>query len=548
MNHFLESLLLTICIAVLGCSSPNTATTTATTIPKLVVVVSIDQYRGDYLELFANPHKQGGFNRLTQEGAWYRNCMYNHANTMTGPGHATLLTGAYPYQSGVPANTFCERLPEEDQHPIESYACQYCAEVNNVVSANNVVVPTIGSIMRQKWPSAQVVGLALKDRASVLMAGKDATAALWFDAKSLAIVTSTAFPDVPYLSALNEHPVSVYQHQTWQARPETHGIIDSVAAEGAMATRKKTFPHILPAIADTQLFVDDFLRHPASVEYLFSAVKKTIALSGMGADSVPDLLCVGISTTDFLGHTFGPNSREVAEMYHVVDCHLDSLITFLDSKVGRANFLLVVTSDHGVAPIPEYLLEQATNVGVAVDAGRIRQKQVVECINNALNKRFPMPKPPTTWVQAVHEPWVYLSHHAAQKANISQDSAASVAAEALRALPGIAVSITKQHLERGSCGALNDEKMCQAIRNSYYPGRSGDVVLYPKPLWIFGSAPATHGTPYQYDQHVPLLLLGSGFTGGQMDMPVEPTAIAPTIAAILGLPSHSHWKQPALPR
>ncbi len=497
--------------------------------PRLVVLISYDQYRGDYINNFKKFVGKRGFERVRNEGLMFSACMYTHANLMTGPGHATLMTGCNPKSTGIPSNDFCDS---------ETGECVYCAEQpGNGLSPSNLLRPTFGDVLRDANPMSKSVGIAIKDRAAILMAGHNPTAVVWMDFKSMAFATSPFYKTPTWLPALNKlvRPTR-HANATWTTSiPDSkEPSIDDQVGEGSLSSGRRTFPYTVPA-ADNINFFKDYIRTPYNLRDLFQAAKAVMKYEDLGRDDAPDVLCIGVSTTDFVGHTFGPDSREVQELYVECDKELASLIDYLDKRVGRERYVLVVASDHGVAPIPEIMKNVGAAQRTSVDAGRISETSIIRTVDSALSAAYGAPSNNASWCREIFEPSVYISDAVLSEREVSKADAARVAALALRALQGIGISVTKDDIESNKRPYDVSSTIWTFIRNSYSPTRSGDVLLYPKQYWIFGTAPATHGTPYEYDRHVPLMMFGGGIEAKLSTAEVSPIDIAPTLAQLYGI-------------
>lgn len=494
--------------------------------PKLIVVVSFDQYRGDYPTSFSRFVGSRGFARLQKEGAVFSQCSYEHANNLTGPGHASLLTGCYPSHTGIVGNDFCDSRTEN---------CVYCAsDEDGTASAAQLEKSTVGDLLRARSPRSKVVGVSLKDRAAILMSGQSANACVWFDDGSGTWTTSSAFPRPTWLAGLNQRVgIAKYAGQRWSARiPSTlNPAFDSVGAEGSFPGGTPTFPHDVLKTSHKE-FGASVMLSPFSMDMVFDAASMALKQEQLGKDGYPDLLCVGVSTTDFVGHVFGPDSREVQELYVLADKRIERFIDELDQQVGRKNYVLIITSDHGVAPIPEVVRDLPQQQGVRIDAGRIMRKEIREIVDSVLTKRFGPPKT-SSYVMAIHAPSLYLNDTAVSALNRADVLATVVGA--LRRHPGLGIVTTRDTLALGGCPEGIDEATCRYLRNSFHAARTGDVVIYPKRYWVFGSNTATHGTPYDYDRWVPLMMFGGRIKPQRSKEKVAPVDIAPTVAAWLGL-------------
>jgi len=499
--------------------------------PKLVVVLSFDQMRGDYFESNRKFLRRDGFRRFEAQGVIFENSAYKHANNITGPGHAALLTGCYPHRSGITGNEFCD---------LRLDLCMYCAyDGTHGLSPRNLEVPTVGDVLRTRDPKSKVFGISMKDRAAVLMAGKKASGALWFDVATLSYTTSSYYKRPAWLTAFNStNPATAYAGRTWSAQisDSLYPRFDDQVGEGTFSTGRRTFPYTMPPLSKTADFAADFVRSPFSVEQLFALATVCTVEEKLGADKSPDLLCVGISSTDALGHSFGPDSREVQELYVKCDSLVAVFLHHLDSLVGPANYAVFVTSDHGVAPIPEIIRAQGEAQGTSIDAGRIREAQLKSELNDMLNAKFASNEK-AEWVREIFEPSIYLHYDVIQRRELSYDSVVNACVQYLRARDGIGIALSKDDLVRGKCPADCSPELCEWLRNSCFPNRYGDVIVYPKMYWIIGAATATHGTPYVYDRMVPMMvLLPTAVNGGlrqkrDIFRDVSPVDIAPTIAS-----------------
>lgn len=502
------------------------ATTVAQKPPRLVVVISFDQYRGDYPALFARFIGARGFARVQKDGAWFSQCYYEQANNITGPGHAALLTGSYPARTGIVGNDFCDLRTGE---------CVYCADdAIGTKSAAQLETETIGDLLRNRDRRSKVVGVSLKDRAGILMAGRQATACIWYDMKSSSWKTSSAYTSPRWLTSVNSAVKSAsYAGRSWIA--EIPGALspafDSVSAEGRFPGGDFSFPHEILQPTDPK-FEASVMLSPFSIEMVFDAATIALRKERLGKDALPDVLCVGVSTPDYVGHVFGPDSREVQELYVHADKRLGAFIDELDSYVGRANYILVITSDHGVAPIPEVVRDLPRQQGARIDAGRMRDSEIQALVDSVLTNRFGKPTV-RSFVRKIAEPSIYLNDTAI--AALNRADVLNVAVGALRKHPGIGIVTTRDTMALGDCPDGLDEATCRYLRNSFHASRTGDIVIYPKRYWIIGGNAATHGTPHDYDRFVPLMMLGKGIVPQRHTGIVAPVDIAPTLAKILGL-------------
>lgn len=507
----------------------STALQSAPTPPRLVVVVSFDQHRGDYSTSFSRFLGSRGFARIAREGVVFDRCYYDHANNITGPGHAAIMTGCYPWKTGIVGNDFCDA---------RTGICGYCTnDTSGRKSADKLEVPALGDVLRSTSPRSKVIGISLKDRASILMAGKNASACVWYEPSSGGWTTSSAYPAPSWLPQLRSTvDARKYSGVTWNAEiPSSFSpAVDDVVGEGSIPGNSghTAFPYVITSQVASDTFYMQLALSPYSMRMLFDATRFVIDREKLGKDASPDILCVGVSTPDYVGHLYGPDSREVQELYVHADREIARLIDDLDRRVGRSKYVLVITSDHGVGPIPEVIRRAAEPQHTSVDAGRLRSSEIKSLINTTLTQRFGSPQG-GSWVEHVTPPSVYLR----DSALLGHDRQAVIdtVVAALRRHPHLAIVATPSSLLDGVVPPGVDTATAAAVRRSMHRNRSGHVVMYPKRYWIFGSNPATHGTPYDYDRWVPLMMLGNGVSTATASAAVAPVDIAPTLAALLGI-------------
>lgn len=510
--------------------------------PKLVVVISYDQFRGDYPTRFADVWGTKGFQRLAAEGSYAPHCMYNHASNMTGPGHATLLTGVYPAKSGIVSNEFYDRTERRTLNCVgDSLVRTFgVAGANGGISPRNLVAPTIGDLLREKTPASKVIGISVKDRGGVLMAGHKANLVAWLEPSGKGFTTSTF-----YAAALPEWLVSWNAKgmiasaagKVWrQALPDNkYTMSDSLPWEGKFPGGGRSFPHALPAQDTAASFAYSFLLSPFAIEAEFDLARTALEAEQLGRDNDPDLLCISVSTTDYVGHLFGPDSREVQDIYYHADRILGDFVDYLDSRIGRENYVLVVCADHGVTPVPEMLL--ADSLRTPIDAGRVRAIELLEAVESKLEHAFPVDHP-VKWIEAFEPPSLFLNDKVVEASGVARNVIIDSLCGFVRQHKGIGPVVAGRDLAAGRVPEGFEPTLFALIRNDYYPDRTGDVVLYPRPYWIWGSVPATHGMPYDCDRSVPLYFVGGGvhIPAERLAQPVAPADIAPTLARLLDLP------------
>ncbi|MCS6807622.1 MAG: alkaline phosphatase family protein [Bacteroidota bacterium] len=518
--------------------------------PKLIVIMSFDQMRGDYPRRWGHLWSQQGFNRIIRQGAYFPECYFNHASNITAPGHSVHLTGVYPWKSGIVGNDFYDRLAGRKLYCVQDTVHKTFGISNpeEWCSPANLQVPTLGDYLKTLSPKSRVVGISQKDRAAILMAGHNADAAYWFEFEAGGYTTSEYYvQEFPaWLKRWNEqNDFRTYSGKVWNAEiSDEYALPDTARWEGNFGRMRNIFPHTVSDMhtsATLSAYTSNFMVMPQAVEHFFKFAKAVFKEEHLARDTIPDILCLSISSTDYCGHAFGPDSRELQELYVHVDRMLADWIDFLDEHVGRKNYTLVITSDHGVAPVPEYVRHTVPGA----DAGRLKALDVIEAIDTYMRQTFPVGAA-MKWVEFYEPPSLFLNPEAIRLVTTtpfgtrhslptSVEVLDSLAAFLLR-MPGVGIVLTKQQLEDNRCPEYLSAWQFALVRHDFFAQRTGDIVFYPAKFWITGSVTATHGTPHDYDRHVPLMLMGAGVKPGYYrDAKVSPADIAPSLAQILGI-------------
>ncbi len=536
-------------LAVLGLALGGAGLAAAEPPPRLAVVISVDQMRADYLERFRPYFTEGGFKRLTDRGAWFQNSHYGHAVTKTAPGHATILSGVNANVHGIVANEWLDRATfiqgnnvEDVTAPLvglpprlDRYAnATFAAKAGR--SPRNFLGVTVGDRLKARYgAAAKVFGVADKDRAAILMSGPKADAAYWTEEGRF--VTSTYYrKELPaWVEKFNtERGAAQHFGQVWDRllAPAVYDAVqgpDDAPGEQAEDTLPTTFPKKVdggkPALTDK--YYDAFDHTPWDNDLVEDMAERLVENEQLGADATPDLLCVGFSQPDKAGHAYGPDSHEVMDSYVRLDRTLAEFFEFLDRKVGLAHCVIVLTADHGVAPLPEKIQrEQGPNA-----AGRLAGGPLDAYVKAGLDAAFGPPGDNLYW--AVRDNSGYHLNPAALAAkNLAAPAVGARLRDILLQHPMIAAAYTREQL---TDPAPLDE-FGEMERLSYYAPRSTDVVYIPKPYFIERSPTgATHGTPYEYDTHVPQVWFGAGVPPGIHRERVAQESLAPTLAELLGV-------------
>lgn len=518
--------------AAIACTLTLVAAQPASTGPKLLVILVVDQMRFDYLDRFAHQWT-AGLERLRDEGAIFEQGFYPYLNTVTCAGHATIATGAFPSTHGVIMNEWWQRavgrrMSCTDDPGIVSLA--YGGGVPDRIghSAHRLKAPTLADRLRARSPQSRVVTLSMKPRSTVMLAGRAGDAVTWFG-DSNAWATSTAFASGPVPAVaryVTDHPLERLRGEVWTrvgSEADYRGADESPFERPRPAWTSR-FPHPLaPPGTPPVEFYNLWERSPYGDAHIADMAASLVDAFQLGRRDAVDYLGVSFSSLDYVGHDFGPDSHEVQDALIRLDRSMGLLFAALDTLVGRDRYVVGLSSDHGVAPIPE------AQKAAGVDAGRVVNAAVRKAAENAM--------------VAAHGPGPYVAH--VEYTNVYLTAAARTRAEAdpayLRPLID-AVSTLEGVLRVFPSRGLDTRRASRdpverAAALSYYPGESGDIVVVLKPNWIgTDTSTTTHGSMNAYDQHVPVLFLGAPFKPGRYQTPATPADIAPTLASLIALP------------
>lgn len=529
----------------LGAAPPNA--------PRLAVLVVFDQFRGDYLTRWDELFGEDGFHRLEKEGAWFQNCHYNYANTFTGSGHASMATGCPPDKHGIVGNEWYER---------GSRAYVYCAVAGRYeqvppllaadpaavpgfkpdqgISPERLLAPTLGEALKAgTGGKGRVVALSLKDASAVMLVGRKPDACYWFDLGSGTFVTSTYYRDRlhPWVADFNKgRPADRWFGREWaRFRPNLdyvkHSGPDDVDGEGRGVFQGRVFPHPFDGGPgkDRGAYYAALYNSPFANELLLDLGKRAIEVEKLGAGETPDLLCLSFSSNDAVGHTWGPDSQEVLDVTLRSDVIVKDLLAFLDARVGKGRYVLALTADHGVCPLPEVSQAQGK------PAGRITIFSAAGKAEAFLQETFgTKDDPDARWLEAFNYPWFYFNPAQLAKRKLKPAEVETALARWLGKQGGVQAGYSRTQLMQG---VVRDDDIGEKVRRSFHPDRCGDVALVLKPYYLIYSrlSGTTHGTPHTYDTHVPLLVYGPGIRAGVRRDAVTPQAVAAILAQALGI-------------
>jgi predicted AlkP superfamily pyrophosphatase or phosphodiesterase len=552
MARPIRPIALLIALFPLFASLAGAATPAAPSKPRLVVLISIDQFRADYLARFAdlylpalNKGGVGGFRYLMERGAYHTDARHDHFPLYTGPGHSIHLTGAPPYKSGIVSNDWFDRDMNDVRYCVRDPKSPLVGaddpEGKRGVSPVTLRVTTVGDELKMATGGqAKVWGLALKDRAAVLMAGHLADGVLWFDDQTGSWITSRYYRKdgtLPGWVADWKGPekINAFFGRSWALSVPPAALKRLWTPDNAHAGNPsglgQTFGsqgHKIDGglTAPGPAFYKAFTTTPYANEYVLDTARELIRREGLGQDAVPDILALNLSSNDYIGHAYGPDSAEVLDVSVQTDRYLSRFFQFLGKSVpgGLANVVIVITADHGVSPIAE------DTKAAGIPAGTYQDKALEDAAEAALDAELGA----GDWTKKLVEANYYLNLDELKAKGVPAARAQEIAAAALRRQPGIYAAFTRGQILDGR---MLDNDIAQRVTRSFHPKVSGDVVIVPEPYWMpgYGTGGTTHGSPYAYDTSVPLLLAGFGVKPGRYTQRVSTLDIAPTLSDILGI-------------
>ena len=522
-------------------------------VPSLVVWVTVDQLPAEILASFLPRFEPGGFRQLAEQGVYYRRATYQHAVTFTATGHATLFTGKHPSEHGIIANEWADRtngLPMACVGDTDSPLVGDPPRPGQGTSPRNMLRPTVGDLLvMASGGASRVFSVSFKDRGAVLPGGQSGKA-FWFSTTSGRFVSSTFYyPQLPaWAAAWNElRLVEGFRGGTWPLVMERQRYqradADDRPFERNLYELGRVFPHPLPGAGAKDL--------PAAVactpfgdELTISFALDLLDREKLGRSNHPDLLAISLSSTDMIGHIYGPDSLEAEDNLFRLDRLLARFLGDLRKRLSEESLLVVLSSDHGMGRIPEAVAathaqppsatgRDALAPAQECESGRHDTGEILAGAEDALKRQFDLKE---KVLSAFWTPWIYLNESAVLKQGKSVASVEHALAELVGALPGVHSAWTRSDLSQGR---VPDGALGVLVRNAFYAERAGHVLVLPQPCWYLYTESqkyaATHGTHYEYDRTVPILVMGSSVKPATVGREVHPEALADAVGRILGI-------------
>jgi predicted AlkP superfamily pyrophosphatase or phosphodiesterase len=512
-------------------SQTNTSSKPEITKPKLVVGIVIDQMRNDYIYRFWNRFGNGGFKRLINDGYYFKNAHYNYIPTYTGPGHSSIYTGATPRTHGIIANEWFVKASS-----VLTYCCQDTTvktigspSKNGLMSPKYQLSSTIGDELKMSTnKKAKVFGIALKDRSSILPAGHAANCAFWFDDSTGNFISSSWYiKELPqWVTNFNsKKSVTKYLEKGWSTlypiESYTNSLSDENNYEAAPNKKEKAiFPYDYKNAIEKNKF-GIIKATPYGNSITKDLAIECIKQEALGKDDITDLFCISFSSTDIVAHSYGPRAIEVEDIYLRLDKDLEEFFNELDNQIGKNNYSVFLTADHGGADVPNHLIDNK------IPAGYFKENKLVKTIKNY----FQLTYGDSMLLANISNEQIFINENKLNALKLNKDETEEKLAAFLITLNGISEAYSSKSL-RNNAYSNNDYRTL--LQNGYNHKLSGNVCFIYNPAWMdYSEKGTTHGAGYNYDTHVPVVFYGWGINKGESYDYITITQIAPTICELL---------------
>lgn len=501
-------------------------------IPKLVVGIVVDQMAYDFIPRYWNKYSDDGFKRLINYGFFCKNTKLTHFPSYTAVGHSSIYTGSVPSVNGIMGNDWYDRNKNKIVNCTDDDTCKTVGSSSNEgnMSPSNLVSSTItDQLMLSNNSKSKVVGLAMKDRGAIFPAGHFANASYWYDASSKKWITSNY-----YMNSLpswvenfnNKNLPDSYLSKIWYTMYPIETYTESTADDNNFESpysgeKNPVFPHNLSQLKYKNV---NLLRTcPFGNTFTKDFALDVIKFEEFGVDEFPDFLCISFSATDYVGHKFGPNSIEVEDTYLRVDKDIAELLEYLDNNIGIENYLVFLTADHGVCSNPEYLKSKG------IPAGTFFTKVILDSVNKFLERTYDK----KNLALYFFNQQVYFNYKLIDESRLNlNEIAGNTAAYIKNNIDGVENTCTSGDLKTGN----SSEYYFRFFKNGFYEKRCGEVFVNFRKYWIEDRIKGSeHGSPYDYDIHIPLIWYGCGIPKGETSEPIEMVDIAPTLSVLLNI-------------
>ncbi len=501
--------------------------------PKLIVGIVVDQMRSELLLRYDDLYGDGGFKRLRREGFYAGNNHFSYMPTTTGPGHASVYTGTTPAVHGIAGNNWYDPTTKEKVYCAEDRSVRTIGAQNadGQMSPKNLKTTTITDELRMFWNfRSKVVGVSVKDRGSILPAGHLANAAYWLSDGNF--ITSSFYMEAlpKWVNDFNAKGMAQkYIDGGWTTLLPIEKYMSSLPDDNPYETvmadeNAAVFPRDLKKLAPANGNLDLVKVTPFGNSICFEMATAAIAAEGLGEDAITDFLALSLSSTDYMGHAYGPRSIEVQDTYLRLDADLEKFLKLLDAKVGKGNYTVFLTADHGAAEVSQY------NIDRKLPGGYIDTDNAKKYFKSILEEISPLGM---ELIEEIEGNTIFFDRAKIAEADLELDDLCEEVARRFTMFPGVYAAYPAEQI---LWGAASEFPMSN-LKRGLYPKLAGDVVWVINSGWLdYGPTGTSHGTPWTYDSHVPLLFFGAGVKAGKTFRETHIRDIAPTLSMMFGIP------------
>ncbi len=507
-------------------------------LPKIIIGIVVDQMCYNYLNRFDKNYSENGFKKLMKQGVHLKNMHYNYIPTYTGPGHASIYTGATPRIHGIIANDWLERSSNQNVNCVADHNVKGIGSspIYGSSSPHRLNANTVTDQLKITYPKSKVISISIKDRGAILPGGHKSDGTYWFDLGKGTFITSSYYKtELPkWLRDFNLKNNANSYANIWTPllEDDAYSVVDDSPYEKILSGKTApTFPYDIPKLCRTSGSLQTFTMSPFANSLLTDLALSAIKNENLGKDKYPDMLCISYSSPDIAGHAFGPDSKEIEDMYIRLDVDLARFIESLEKSFGKEGFILFLTADHGVVTVPQKLVDDGLSGGyVFVD-------QIINQLRSSCKNKFG-----TDFIQGQDNLNIYLDYDllSRKKDSVQINQVLTLCEKELLNIEGIKQTARGSELNKRIEG---NDHLLQMLSEGFDPKRSGDLLLIlesgylPKSSLSLNPQQGTsHGSGYDYDTHVPCLWYGAHIKQNQLIQPFNITDIGPTLLELLKLP------------
>ena len=507
-------------------------------LPKIMIGIVVDQMCYDYLYRFEKNYSENGFKKLMNEGSHLKNMHFNYIPTYTGPGHASIYTGTTPSSHGIIANDWLERSSNQNVNCVEDNSVKgiESSPTYGSSSPRRLKTNTVSDLLKMSNPESKVISMSIKDRGAILPGGHKSDGTYWFDYGKGTFITSSYYKtELPkWLQDFNQKNNATYYANVWTPllEEDAYSVVDDSPYERILGGKTTpTFPYDIPSLCLINSSLQPFTMSPYANTMLTDLALNAIENENLGKDEFPDMLCISYSSPDIAGHAFGPDSKEIEDMYIRLDLELARFIRSLEKSFGKDGFILFLTADHGVVPVPQKLVDEG------LPGGYVFIDQIINKLRASCESRFGI-----DFIMGQDNLNIYLDYDLLEnsKDSIDINQVLTLLEKEIINTEGVKQTARGSQLIKG---IKSEDNLVQMLREGFDPKRSGDLLL----ILEYGYLPksslspnphqgTSHGSGYTYDTHVPCLWYGAGIRKNEILQRLNITDIGPTLLELLNLP------------